>query len=95
MCVDHTDLSKACLMDPFPLPIIDLQVEETAGCALLSFMDALCGYHQIFMHERDEEKTAFITPDGVLFNLVMAFRLKNSGATYTQMVAKLFGDLQE
>lgn len=69
-------------MDPFPFPRINLLVDETAGCALLSFIDALRGYHKIFMHEADEEKTAFITPDGVFCYLVMAFRLKNLGDTY-------------
>ncbi|VFQ59986.1 unnamed protein product [Cuscuta campestris] len=32
MCVDYTDLNKACPMDPFPLPNIDQLVYETAGC---------------------------------------------------------------
>ncbi|XP_031106330.1 uncharacterized protein LOC116010979 [Ipomoea triloba] len=90
MCVDYTDLNKACPMDPFPLPNIDQLVDETAGCALMSFLDAFRGYHQIFMHEEDEEKTAFTTPEGVFCYRVMAFGLKNSGATYTRMVAKVF-----
>ncbi|XP_019178888.1 PREDICTED: uncharacterized protein LOC109174051 [Ipomoea nil] len=90
MCVDYTDLNKACPMDPFPLPNIDQLVDETAGCALMSFLDAFQGYHQIFIHEEDEEKTAFTTPEGVFCYRVMAFGLKNSGATYTRMVAKVF-----
>ncbi|CAH9051511.1 unnamed protein product [Cuscuta europaea] len=90
MCVDYTDLNKACPMDPFPLPNIDQLVDETAGCELMSFLDAFRGYHQIFMHEDDAEKTTFMTPEGIFCYLVMAFGLKNSGATYTRMVAKIF-----
>uniref|UniRef100_UPI00178C56A8 reverse transcriptase family protein n=1 Tax=Escherichia coli TaxID=562 RepID=UPI00178C56A8 len=90
MCVDYTDLNKACPMDPFPLPNIDQLVDETAGCELMSFLDAFRGYHQISMHEDDAEKTAFMTPEGIFCYLVMAFGLKNSGATYTRMVAKIF-----
>ncbi|XP_019160670.1 PREDICTED: uncharacterized protein LOC109157216 [Ipomoea nil] len=90
MCVDYTDLNKACPVDPFPLPNIDQLVDETAGCALMSFLDAFRGYHQIFMEEADEEKTAFTTPEGVYCYKAMAFGLKNSGATYTRMVAKVF-----
>src|SRR4051812_15435546 len=41
-----------------------LSCGRTAGCDLLSFLDAYSGYHQIFMAEEDEEKTAFITPCG-------------------------------
>ncbi|XP_019163604.1 PREDICTED: uncharacterized protein LOC109159946 [Ipomoea nil] len=93
MCVDYTDLNKACPKDPFPLPRIDQLVDEMAGSALLSFMDAFRGYHQIFMHPADEEKTAFLTPDGVYCYRVMPFGLKNAGATYTRMVARLFHHL--
>nr|AAQ56341.1 putative gag-pol polyprotein [Oryza sativa Japonica Group] len=64
MCVDFTDLNKACPKDHFPLPRIDQLVDSTAGCELLSFLDAYSGYHQISMAKEDEEKTAFITPFG-------------------------------
>ena len=40
MCVDYTDLNKACLKDSYPLPRIDQLVDSTAGHQLLSFMDA-------------------------------------------------------
>lgn len=49
MCVDHTDLNKACPMDPFSLPSSDQMVDEMSRCELLSFMDAFKGYHKIFM----------------------------------------------
>lgn len=32
MCVDYTDLNKACPKDPYPLPNPDQMVDETAGC---------------------------------------------------------------
>jgi hypothetical protein len=40
MCVDFTDLNKACPKDSFPLPRIDLLVDSTFGHELFSFMDA-------------------------------------------------------
>ena len=61
MCVDFTDLNKACPKDSFPLPKIDQLVDSTAGHWLLSFMDAFSGYNQIPIHEQDEESTTFIT----------------------------------
>lgn len=39
VCVDFTDLNKACPKDCFPLPHIDRLVETTAGNKLLSSMD--------------------------------------------------------
>ena len=49
--------------DDFPLPHIDVLVDNTAGHGMLSFMDAFSWYNQIKMAEedRDREKTAFIT----------------------------------
>ena len=38
MCVDYTDLNKACPKDSFPLPKIDQLVDSTIGHALLSIM---------------------------------------------------------
>ena len=40
MCVDYTNLNKACPKDPFPLPRIDLVVDSTSGCKTLCFLDA-------------------------------------------------------
>ena len=60
MCVDFTDLNKACPKDSFPLPRIDQLMDSTAGHKLLTFMDAFSGYNQIKMDEEDQEKTAFI-----------------------------------
>ena len=40
VCVDFTDLNKACLKDPFPMPQIDQLVDATVGHPRMSFMDA-------------------------------------------------------
>ena len=61
MCVDFTDLNKACPKDSYPLPQIDTLVDSTARHQLLSFMDAFLGYNQIKMEETDQEKTSFVT----------------------------------
>ncbi|XP_020417277.1 uncharacterized protein LOC109948520 [Prunus persica] len=39
MCIDCTNLNRACPKDSIPLPRIDQLVDATAGHALLSFMD--------------------------------------------------------
>ena len=53
MCVDFTDLNKACPKDSYLLPRIDQLVDSIAGNKLLSFMDAFSGYNQIRMDEAD------------------------------------------
>jgi hypothetical protein len=82
MCVDFTDLNKACLNDSFPLPRIDLLVGSTSGHKVLSFMDAFFGYNQIYMDEQDQEKMSFIKDCGLYCYRMMPFGLKNAGATY-------------
>ena len=86
MCVDFTNLNQACPKDSFPLPRINQLVDSTAGHKLLTFMDTFSGYNQILMTEEDQEKTAFVTSQGLYCYRVMPFRLKNAGATYQRLV---------
>ena len=53
MCVDFTDMNKACPKDSYPLPQVDVLVDSTAQHQLLSFMDAFSSYNQIRMDEAD------------------------------------------
>ncbi|KNA12747.1 hypothetical protein SOVF_123130, partial [Spinacia oleracea] len=82
MCVDYRDLNRASPKDGFPLPHIDILVDNTANHSLLSFMDWYAGYNQIPMAEEDMEKTTFITQWVTYCYIVMPFGLKNAGATY-------------
>ena len=91
MCVDFTDLNQVCPKDSFPLLRIDQLVDSTIGHKLLTFMDAFSGYNQIRMAKEDQEKTAFITSQGLYCYKVMPFGLKNVGATYQRLVNKMFG----
>ena len=90
MCVDFTNLNRACPKDSFPLPRIDQLVDSIAGHKLLTFMDAFSGYNQIKKAEEDQEKTTFITSQGIYCYKVMPFGLKNAGATYQRLVNKMF-----
>ena len=71
MCVDFTDLNKACPKDSYPLPRVDVLVDSTAKHQLLSFMDAFSGYNQIRMQEDDQKKTSFVTNQGLFYYKVM------------------------
>nr|KYP38892.1 Transposon Ty3-G Gag-Pol polyprotein [Cajanus cajan] len=76
MCVDYTDLNKACPKDSYPLPSIDRLVHRASGHALLSFLDAYSG--------------SFITDHANYCYRVMPFDLKNAGATYQRLMDKVF-----
>ncbi|CAA0843025.1 Unknown protein, partial [Striga hermonthica] len=92
MCIDFRDLNKACPKDLYPLPRIDQLVDSTAGCKLLSLMDASQGYHQIPLAKEDWKRVSFITSKGTYCYVVMPFGLKNAGATYQRLVDQIFKD---
>ena len=89
VCVDYTDLNKACTKDSFPLSRIDQIVDIAVGQGILSFLDAFSRYHQIPMHPLDVEKTTFITSHELYSYNVMPFGLENTGATYQRLVTKM------
>jgi hypothetical protein len=87
MCVDFTDLNKACKKDDFPLERVDKIVDDAANSEILSLMDMFLGYHQIRVRKEDEEKTSFITPFGTFCFVRMPEGLKNAGCTFSGMIA--------
>ena len=93
MCVDYRDLNRASPKDDFPLPHIDVLVDNTAQAKVFSFMDGIFGYNQIKMAPEDMEKTTFITPWGTFCYKVIPFGLKNAGATYQREMVALFHDM--
>ena len=89
MCVDFTNLNKACPEDSYPLPRIDLLVNSTTSHQLYNFMDAFFGYNQIKLDEVDQEDLICHEPKIFCYK-VMPFGLKNTGAAYQRLVNKMF-----
>ena len=93
VCVDFRNLNKASPKDDFPLPHIDVLVDNAARSSTYSFMDGFSGYNQIKMAPEDKTKTTFVTPWGTFCYKVMPFGLKNAGATYQRAMVTLFHDM--
>jgi hypothetical protein len=87
MCVDFTDLNKACKKDDFPFKRVDKIIDDATNSEMLSLLDMFSGYHQIRIHKEDEEKTTFITPFGTFCFVRMPEGLKNAGCTFSRMIA--------
>nr|GEV17271.1 reverse transcriptase domain-containing protein [Tanacetum cinerariifolium] len=90
MCVDFTDLNKACPQDCYPLPEIDWKVESLCGYPFKCFLDAYKGYHQIQIAAADEEKTAFHTGQGTLKKCI-----KKSDFRWTTEAEQAFQQLKQ
>jgi hypothetical protein len=86
MCTDFTDLNKCCPIDDFPLARIDQIVDFAVGSEIVALLDYFSGYHQVWLHEEDEEKTSFITLFGTYCYLRMPEGLRNVGSTLCRMM---------
>lgn len=94
MCVDYRDLNRASPIHiEYPLPHIDVLVDNTAGNGMFSFMGGFSGYNLMLMAESDQEKPSFTTSWGTYCDNVKPFGLKNARATYQRAMTTLFHDM--
>jgi hypothetical protein len=91
MCIDFTDLNKACKKDLFPLPRIDTSIDKAVGYKRFSLLDCFSGYHQIWLRKEDKEKTSFTTPFRTYCYTRMPEGLKNAGSTFATMTKVVLG----
>jgi hypothetical protein len=85
MCTNFNDLNKCCVKDDSSLSRIDKVVDSAAGSEIMALLHCFSGYHQIWLHREDEEKTSFIMPFGTYCYLRMPEGLKNAGPIFCRM----------
>ena len=93
MCYDYRDLNKVSPKDHFPLPHIDMVIDNAARHKSYSLVDGYSGYNPIWMDIDDMEKTTFTTLWGTYCHTVMPFGLRNASATYQRAMVTLFHDM--
>jgi hypothetical protein len=87
-CIDFRLLNLATLAKKWPLPRIDelLRFIGTTLAIFFSKIDLTSGYHQMPLHEKSREATAFITLDGIFEWLRVAMGLSGSGSHFQHVM---------
>ena len=85
-CVDYRKLNSITKMDVYPLPWIDDSLDLLAECKYFTTLDLASDYWQVGMSQDSQEKTAFVTSDGLYKFTVMPFGLCNAPATFQRLM---------
>jgi hypothetical protein len=95
ICVGFRNLNKATPKDEYPMPVVDILINNASRSKMISFLDSNASYNQILMAEDDISNMTLRCPAFVgLFKwIVMTFGLKNAGATYQRAMNLIFHDL--
>ncbi len=93
-CKDYRRLNAVTKRVVWPLPRIDDALDRLRGARYFSALDLESGYWQVPVADEDQEKTAFITPDGLYEFRRMPFGLSDSPATFQYLMDKVLGHLK-
>ena len=85
-CIDYRELNSLTKRDLFPLPGIDDMLNQLGKSRYFSTLDLASGYWQIPVDPQSQEKTAFITPQGLYEFRVMPFGLTNAPSVFQRLM---------
>ena len=88
LCVDYREVNKRTRKDAYPLPLINEVQDRLAEATIFSKLDLQCGYWQIPVDPKDQEKTAFSPGPGMgLFQFTrMPFGLCGAPSTFQRLM---------
>ncbi|GKD35945.1 ty3-gypsy retrotransposon protein [Tanacetum coccineum] len=94
-----SSLNSVTMKDRFPIPTVDELLDELHGARVFSKLDLRAGYHQVRIHPKDIEKTAFRAHEGHydaswadhVVHLTMVFSVLHSNALFAKLAKCEFG----
>ena len=78
MCADYRPLNAMTIKNKYPLPRIDILLDQLAKAKVFSKIDLRSGCHQIKIRPEHIPKTTFSTRYGLYEYLVISFGLTNA-----------------
>jgi hypothetical protein len=93
LCIDFSALNRDITKKYFPLPNMEMILQQVAGSQMMSLLDDFSSYNQIKVKKTDKYKTTFITCWGTLSYERMHFGLSNAGSTFQRDMQIDFDDL--
>jgi hypothetical protein len=81
-CVDYQALNNNTVKDNFPIQVVEELLDELHGASFFTKLDLHSGYHQVWMHLDNNNKTTFHAHEGLFEFLLMSFRLTSALTTF-------------
>ena len=86
LCVDFRALNALTVKDRYPLPRIDMLLDQLEGARYFTSLDLWSGYHQVGLHPEDMHLTAFNTRYGAFEYTVLPFGLANAPSAFMRLM---------
>lgn len=92
-CSAYTDLNAVTVPDKYPTAHLYDCTNELYEKKVFTSLDLLKAFNQIPIAPEDIEKTAIITPFGLIAFLFMTFGLRNGSQNFQRYINRVLGDL--
>ena len=92
--MDYRNLNSVTKADVFPLPRIDDLLDKLGAAKYFTTLDLAAGYWQIKVEKFSQEKTAFITHQGLYEFNVMPFGVMNAPAVFQRLMQRVLMNLK-
>ena len=90
LCVDYRAINAITVKNKYPIPRVDEILDRLHNANYFSKLDLKSGYHQVLLHEKDREKTAFNTRYGQFQFKVLPFGLTNAPPSFMSLMNTIF-----
>ncbi|KAH8314736.1 hypothetical protein KR074_007299 [Drosophila pseudoananassae] len=86
LVIDFRKLNERTIADRYPMPSIPMILANLGKAQFFTTLDLNSGYHQIYLAEKDREKTSFSVNGGKYEFCRLPFGLKNAGSIFQRAI---------